>query len=185
PGELGGKPSQALRDWVVANEDKFLLAEEPRPIGGPTPEYGGFPESFSGFTVYDGTFAPGVFGYHDESGKFVLEGENLGNEGTVFLPYVVSYPWDIGQANMFDADYIKLREISLNYQFPYDLTQKWGLNDLNISLFSRNIMLWAKDADLGVDPERAYQAESSGRFLQGVERYNVEPWVVPVGIRLG
>ena len=185
PGELGGKPSQALRDWVIANEDKLLLADKLRPVGGPTPDYGGFPESFSGFTVYDGTFAPGVFGYHDESGKFILQGENLGNEGTVFLPYVVSYPWDIGQANMFDADYVKLREISLNYQFPVQWTQNWGLSDINVSLYSRNIMLWAKDADLGVDPERAYQAEASGRFLQGVERYNVEPWVVPLGVKLG
>lgn len=185
PGELGGKPSDALRQWVLDNKEQLLLADKLRPVGGPTPEYGGFPESFSGVTVYDGTFAPGVFGYHDESGKFVLQGENLGNEGTIFLPYVVSYPWDIGQANMFDADYIKLREISLNYQFPTKWTQNWGLSDINVSFFSRNIMLWAKDADLGVDPERAYQAESSGRFLQGVERYNVDPWVVPIGIKLG
>jgi hypothetical protein len=46
-------------------------------------------------------------------------------------------------------------------------------------------MLWTKDSKLGVDPERAYQAESDGKFKQGVERYNVEPWVVPVGFKVG
>ena len=38
--------------------------------------------------------------------------------------------------------------------------------------------------DLGIDPERAFQAEGN-TFLQGVERYNANPWVIPVGFRLG
>lgn len=185
PGELGGAASQELRDWVVANADRLLLADKLRPVGGPTPEYGGFPESFSGVTVYDGSFAPGVMGHYDENGRFVLEQENLGNEGTIFLPYVVSYPWDIGEANMFDADYIKLREISLNYRLPSRAAQKLGLEDVNFSIYSRNIMLWTKDSKLRIDPERAYQAEGNGRFLQGVERYNADPWVVPIGFKLG
>lgn len=185
PGDLGGAPSQELRDWVVANEDEFLLGDNLRPIGGPTPEFGGFPESFSGVTVYDGTFAPGVVGHYDGDGNFVLEQENLGNEGTVFLPYVVSYPWDIGEANLFDADYIKLREISLNYRVSKNFMQKFGVEDVNISIYSRNIMLWTKDSELGVDPERAFQAEASGLFSQGVERYNANPWVVPFGFKIG
>jgi hypothetical protein len=184
PGELGGAPSQELRDWVVANADALLLGDDLRPVGGPTPDYGGFPESFSGVTVYDGTFAPGVVGHYDENGKFILEQENLGNVGTAFLPYVVSYPWEIGEANMFDADYLKLREVSLNYRFPNSISRKIGMEDVNLSIYSRNIMLWTKDSDLGVDPERAYQAEGN-RFLQGVERYNAMPWVVPIGFRLG
>jgi hypothetical protein len=185
PGELGGAPSQELRDWVVANEDRLLLSDYLRPVGGPTPEYGGFPESFSGYTVYDGTFAPGVIGYYDDNGKFILEQENLGNEGTVFLPYVVSNPWDVGETKLFDADYIKLREISLNYRLPNSIAESIGMADVNFSIYSRNIMLWTKDSDLGVDPERAYQAEGNGRFKQGVERYNAEPWVVPVGFKIG
>ena len=185
PGELGGAPSQELRDWVVANEDELLLSDRLRPVGGPTPEYGGFPEQFSGVTVYDGTFAPGVMGTYDDDGNFILEKENLGNEGTTFLPYVVSYPWDIGRANMFDADYIKIREIALSYSLPNNLSDRIGMQDVNFSIYSRNIMLWTKDSDLGVDPERAFQAEASGRFSQGVERYNVNPWMIPVGFRLG
>ena len=185
PGDLGGSPSQALRDWVIENAEELLLADRLRPVGGPTPAYGGFPESFSGVTVYDGTFAPGVVGYHDENGDFVLIAENLGNEGTIFLPYVVSYPWDIGRANMFDADYIKLREISLNYSLPNRVAQKIGMENINLSFYTRSIMLWTKDANLGVDPERAFQAERGGRFSQGVERYNVNPWVSPVGFKIG
>lgn len=185
PGDLGGGSSQALRDWVVENEDQLLLGDDLRPVGGPTPEYGGFPESFSGVTVYDGTFAPGVMGHYDDNGNFILEQENLGGEGTVFLPYVVSYPWDIGEARLFDADYVKLREISLSYKLSNKASEKIGLQDVNFSIYSRNIMLWTKESGFGVDPERAFQAEGDGGFSQGVERYNVNPWVIPVGFKIG
>lgn len=184
PGELGGKPSKELKEWVLANADEFIFSEYVRPIGGPTPEFGGFPENFSGYTLNDATFAPGVMGSYDENGNFILEQENLGDVGTAFIPFAASYPWDLGAANMFDADYIKLREISINYHFPKELTQRWGIGDLNLSLYSRNIMLWVKDSPLRVDPERAYQAERGGRFSQGVERFNVEPWMMPIGFKL-
>lgn len=184
PGELGGAPSQALRDWVVANEDRLLLGNHLRPVGGPTPEYGGFPETYSGYLVYDGTFAPGVMGEYDASGKFILEHENLGNVGTEFIPYVGSNPWDIGEASLFDADYVKLREISLNYRLPDKISKKLGMSDVNFSIYSRNIMIWTKASGFGIDPERAYQAEGSS-FRQGIERYNAEPWLIPVGFKVG
>ena len=179
PGTLGGQASSELRNWVVANDDKLLFTSRPVPVGGPTPEYGGFPESYSGTTVYDGFFAPGVI--EDGNGDYV---ENLGGEGTYFLPSALNYPWEIGESNLFDADYIKLREISLGYRLPNRVTQQWGLEDVNFSVYSRNIILWTKASALGVDPERAFQAESGGQFSQGVERYNVDPWVVPIGFKL-
>ncbi len=184
PGELGGAASDELRKWVVSNADRLLFNSTPLPVGGYTPEYGGFPESYSGTTVYDGFFAPGVIGSYDENGNFVLEQENLGAAGTSFLPSALNYPWEIGEANLFDADYIKLREISLGYRLPNRITQQIGLQDVNFSIYSRNIILWTKDSALGVDPERAFQAEGSGVFSQGVERYNVDPWVVPIGFKL-
>ncbi|SHF22293.1 TonB-linked outer membrane protein, SusC/RagA family [Mariniphaga anaerophila] len=176
-------PSDELRDWVVANADKLIYPERLYPVGGPSPEYGGFPEQWSGTKVYDGTFVPGVIGSYDENGNFILERENLGNPGTVFLPYSVSYPWSIGQANVFDADYIKLREISLSYKIPRRIVQKLYSEDINVSVYSRNIILWTKDSGFGIDPERAYQPDS-GKLLQGLERFNVNPWVIPIGFKL-
>lgn len=185
----GLMPGDELRNWVVANADQLLLSEDLRPVGGPTPAYGGFPEGFSGTTVYDGTFAPGVVGYHDEEGNFVLVSENLGGEGTIFLPYVVSFPWEFGTPAMFDADFIKLREISLGYRLPRTMAEKIGIQGAMLSVYSRNIMLWTKDSRFGIDPERAFQAEASQgnrgtQFKQGIERYNVDPWVIPIGFKL-
>jgi TonB-linked SusC/RagA family outer membrane protein len=186
PDGLGGQTSQALRDWVFANADQLIYSDNPRPVGGPTKEDGGYyNDYYTGIFAYDGTFAPGVYGHYDDNGKFILEKENLGNPGTEVRPFVASNPWDVGQINTFDADYIKLREISLNYHLSNEFTKKIGVQDVNFSVYSRNIMIWTKNSGIGIDPERAYQSESSGRFKQGVERYNAEPWVIPVGFKIG
>jgi len=178
-----------LKQWVLDHADEFIFAENFKSIGG-TPGNGGFPETLSGSTVYDGIFNAGVQGTYDDNGNFILESENLGDVGTSFIPFSVQNPWDLGTPNMFDADYIKLREVSLSYNVPNKFIDRMGLNNLVLSLYSRNIMLWTKDSAFGIDPERAFQAEQSKdsrgtQFKQGVERYNVEPWLVPIGIKIG
>jgi TonB-linked SusC/RagA family outer membrane protein len=173
----GGRTGKELRDWLVAHEDEWIRNGF-HVVGGPTPEYGGFPESWSGYTVYDGTFVPGVV--QNDDGTF---SENLGDNNTLpYIPYVVSYPWSFMSPSTFDADFVKLREISLSYHLPSSFVKKLHMRDLLVSVYSRNIMIWTK-AKIGIDPERAFQAEASG-FKQGIERYNVEPWVIPVGFKV-
>ena len=74
--------------------------------------------------------------------------ENLGeNNPLPYNPYVVSYAWGFAKPSMFDADFIKLREISLSYQIPFD---SGALKNMSVSIYSRNIMLWTKNkAGLG------------------------------------
>ncbi len=173
----GGRTGKELRDWLVAHEDEWIKHGF-HVVGGPTPEYGGFPETWSGYTVYDGTFVPGVV--QNPDGTY---SELLGdNNPQPYIPWVVSYPWDFMTPSTFDADFVKLREVSLSYHLPKDLVKKVRLQDVLVSVYSRNIMIWTK-AKIGIDPERAFQAEASG-FKQGIERYNVEPWVIPVGFKL-
>ncbi len=184
----GGRTGKELRDWLVANEDKYIKNGF-HVVGGPTEEYGGFEENYSGVYVSDGVFVPGVIAVDDGEGG-VTYIENLGEDGTIISPYVVSYPWGFTKPSTFDADFVKLREISLSYNFPRELISRIGVvQDIAVSLYSRNIILWTK-AKVGIDPERAFQAESSTggtrgtQFKQGIERYNLEPWVIPVGIKL-
>ncbi|MCK0189763.1 SusC/RagA family TonB-linked outer membrane protein [Arenibacter sp. F20364] len=183
------EPGPELKQWVLDHADELIFGENFLSVGG-TPGNGGFAETLSGRTVYDGIFSPGVQGTYDASGNFILENENLGDVGTSFIPFSVQNPWDLGTPNMFDADYIKLREVSLSYNVPNKFVDRIGLSSMNFSLYSRNIMLWTKDSAFGIDPERAFQAETGTdsrgtQFKQGVERYNVEPWLVPVGIKIG
>jgi hypothetical protein len=181
----GGRTGQELRDWLVANEDKFIKNGF-HVIGGPTAEYGGFRENYSGVYVSDGTFVPGVIEVKDTEGNIQYV-ENLGKDNPLpYNPYVASYAWGFAKPSMFDADFIKLREISLSYQIP---VKSGALKNMTVSVYSRNIMLWTKNK-AGLDPERAFQAESSTegkrgtQFKQGIERYNLEPWVIPIGFKI-
>ena len=155
-------------------------------VGGPTADTGGFPHTENGITLNDGVFMPGVEGYYDDNGNFVMVKEHLGDDGTPLIRYQDYYGWDYTRNATFDADFVKLREISLTYQLPP--LKSLGIQNASVSVYSRNLILWTK-AGINIDPETAFQAESgvqgSGiQFKQGIERYNVSPWTIPVGLKL-
>ncbi|MEM1136853.1 MAG: SusC/RagA family TonB-linked outer membrane protein, partial [Bacteroidota bacterium] len=171
----GGRTGTELRDWLVANEGS-MITDGINIVGGPGNEYGGFPFT-AGVTVNDGVFNPGVIAEYDEAGNIISYTENLGGADTRIIPFADNYPWDFTKTATFDADYVKLREISLSYRVPNTFTKKLGLQRANVALYSRNIMLWTK-AKIGIDPEAAFQPEASVQgsgiqFKQGIERYNV------------
>lgn len=66
------------------------------------------------------------------------------------------------EANVFDADYIKLRELRLSYTLP----SKWTgpIQNLAVSAFGRNLAIWGTDIK-HVDPENT---TGSGN-IQGIE----------------
>lgn len=181
----GAEIAQYLRnhaDQYLSPDGEFFVV-----VGGPTAGYGGLPHTEDGISLNDGVFMPGVEGDYDENGNFVMVKEHLGDEGTPTVRYQDFYGWGYTRNAMFDADFIKLREISVTYQLPP--LKSIGINNASVSLYSRNIILWTK-AGIGIDPETAFQAESgnqgnsSVQFKQGIERYNVRPWTIPVGIKL-
>jgi hypothetical protein len=183
----------ALRNYLVANQDKMILINGNNfpLVGGPTPDYNGYPFKYGPYTLpHGGVFIPGVLatGY-DETGKPTGYKENLGGPGTLMLPFAGATSWSFSRAVMFDASVLKLREVSFGYELPQGFVKRLGLQNANVSVYSRNVILWTA-AKIGIDPEMAFQLESgvqsSGiQFKQGIERYNVTPWVIPVGFRLG
>ncbi|MCK0189610.1 SusC/RagA family TonB-linked outer membrane protein [Arenibacter sp. F20364] len=166
--------------YIRDNADVFLSPDgDFYPlVGGPTAEDGGFPVD----GLNDGVFLPGVIGTYDDQGNFILEQENIGGPGTQYHTYGDNYAWDFTRASTFDADFVKLRQISIGYTFDNKIAQKIGMRNLSLSLFSRNIILWTK-AGINIDPESAFQ-NSQGNLSQGVERYNIQPWAIPVGLKL-
>ncbi len=153
-------------------------------VGGPTAELGGIQFTEDGITLNDGVFMPGVEGDYDDGGNFIMTRENLGDENTPLIRYQDYYGWSYTRNSTFDADFIKLREISLTYQLPAIK----GIQNFAVSVYSRNIILWTK-AGINVDPETAFQPEggtqgSGIQFKQGIERYNTTPWTIPIGFKL-
>lgn len=184
-----GLEGDALRNYLVANEDELIkVTDKFNIVGGPTEEYGGYPFEVYGNTYPYGVFNPGVIAEYDDDGNVIGYVENLGGPETKIIPYGDNYPWSFTKAATFDASFIKLREVSLGYSIPTTLIKRFGLQAASLSVYSRNIMLWTK-AKIGIDPETAFQQEASAQgggmqFKQGIERYNVTPWVMPIGFKL-
>jgi TonB-linked SusC/RagA family outer membrane protein len=65
--------------------------------------------------------------------------------------------------NVFDASYVKLREVRLGYTFPAKSTGMF--RNLRLAAFGRNLAVWGSDATDFVDPENT---TSSGN-VQGIE----------------
>lgn len=151
-------------------------------IGGRTQDLGGFLHN----GVHNGAFFPGVI--NDGEGGYV---ENFGAEGTRFInTWEVHEPgggyWDIAVGNKFlyDASYLKLRELSLSYDLASSLIEKIGLKRASVSVFARNIILWTA-ANVGIDPEVAYMRRQQAFQSRGIERFGgAGPWVGSGGVSL-
>jgi len=55
--------------------------------------------------------------------------------------------------NYFEQTFIKLREISLGYNFPKNYTQRLGLSGAYMGIVGQNLFLWAKEFKFS-DPDR-------------------------------
>ncbi|PVD52940.1 SusC/RagA family TonB-linked outer membrane protein [Terrimonas sp.] len=199
PGTMSGKE---LRDYLVAHEDELIKVHNGRflRVGWPSPERASYPVIIGGYNLpYGGLFAPGVYptgwdangnptGYAENLGENILGLDDPNNPNkTIPMLYAVSNPWEFMEPTLYSASYIKLRELSLTYALPASLVRAIKMQDVSFSVYSRNIILWTK-AKIGIDPENAYQpttgVQGGIQFKQGIERYNVTPWSIPVGVKL-
>ena len=69
---------------------------------------------------------------------------------------------------IFDASYIKLKELSLTYRIPSSFSRKVGVQNARIGIVGRNVALFYANVP-HIDPETALNALDSG---QGWEAFN-------------
>ena len=82
------------------------------------------------------------------------------------------------EANVEDASFIKLRQLSLTYALPQSIITKAHIQKLSLTLFMNNIILWTKYS--GVDPETSLIGPANG---QGLDYFN-NPGIKSYGVRL-
>ena len=193
PGELEG---EALKNYLIDNKESMVLINGNNfpLVGGPTPEYGSYPFTFGPFTLpHGGVFIPGVYATEfDDNGNPTAYAENLGENigepgGTLTLPYAGSTAWSFARAFLYDASFVKLREVSFGFDVPQTFANSLKMQNLSFSVYSRNIILWTA-AKINIYPEMAFQPSSGTQagtqFKQGIERWNVMPWVMPIGFKI-
>jgi TonB-linked SusC/RagA family outer membrane protein len=76
---------------------------------------------------------------------------------------IYGYNTNPQKAFVYDASYVKLREVSLTYSFPKEFITKVGLNDLRLSLVGSNLWIISKNLP-DADPESGI---SSGNLSSG------------------
>ena len=119
----------------------------------------------NGETVYhDGVILPGVVA-------------STGKKNTRIIPagyyYNQTYNWGTQpeqltyRHSVFDNSYVKLRELTIGYQFPEKLISKLGMTRLSVSVFGRNLFYFYKalknyDAESSVGTSWASQAVVGG-----------------------
>lgn len=106
----------------------------------------------NGEVIYhDGVILPGVVA-------------STGEQNTRIIPagyyYNSTYNWGTEaeqltyRHSVFDNSYVKLRELTIGYQFPEKMISKFGLTRLSVSAFGRNLFYFYKAL-------KNYDAESS------------------------
>lgn len=76
--------------------------------------------------------------------------------------------YSIAEDNVYDASYVKLREVALTYRVPKGVVRKLHLQDASVTFTGRNLWIIHKDAP-NIDPESALTAGNA----QGVEAYSL------------
>ena len=92
-----------------------------------------------------------------KSGGVILDGVTAdGKPNTVRIPVGYSLYSRMPRKNwVYDASYVKLREMSLSYSLPKSMLDVWDLKGLTFSLTGRNLLILYKATD-HIDPEVSY-----------------------------
>jgi len=87
---------------------------------------------------------------------------------------------DAAEAGIYDADYMRLRNLSIGYNVPKSLLEGTSIQSASISLIGKNLFFLSNSVD-NIDPESAYNSNNS----QGLEYWGMPvPRTVGVNVNL-
>lgn len=108
---------------------------------------------------HDGVLLPGVKASNGEENDIIVDAANY---------YINSFYWATGDYErqaVLKNDFIKMREVSLSYNLPANITSKIGFQNLRVSLIGRNLFYLYRTLD-NLDPEVAI---GSSWVRQGID----------------
>lgn len=97
-----------------------------------------------------------------------------GGDRTVYVParrhYYTNLQRDAGNF-IFDASYVKLREVRLGYNLNQDFAKRLYMKDASFSVFVSNAwLIWAETKDLGIDPSELESSWTEGGQLSSTRQ---------------
>ncbi len=110
-----------------------------------------------------------AIGIRDSEGNLVAERDSEGNvvERKIYMNSQVYHYDDSNNqiGHVYDASYVKLREINLGYSLPKKAVEKAGLQDVKIAVVARNLWYLYRNTPRGIDPE----SQTNSGNGQGIE----------------
>ena len=116
----------------------------------------------------------------EAGGGILVDGVTAdGSENTIYVPAQDYYYHQLGidEAYVYDASFVKLRELSLGYDLPKRWFGNGGIDGAGISLFARNVATLYKNVP-SIDPETAV----TNAGIQGFENGQT-PTVRTIGFK--
>jgi TonB-linked SusC/RagA family outer membrane protein len=180
---------------VIYDNGIPVIESDSKPLGNITPDWTGganFTMQYKGFdltTLIDAKVGGDVHSMTYSWGRYAgtLEESLIGRETGVvgngvmadgaggFVPNNVvvsaksfnqsSYSNSIEESAIFDATYVKLRQVSIGYTFPKEWLDHTAVTDIKFSVVARNLAILYKAAP-HIDPETGF---SSSNANQGME----------------
>lgn len=97
----------------------------------------------------------------------VYEGTNTPNEIRVTAKSYNqnNFGNNVEESSIFDASYVKLREVTLSYNIPREWLKNTKINDVRLSLVGRNLAILHKNAP-HIDPETGFSADNSDQGME-------------------
>lgn len=93
-------------------------------------------------------------------------------EGVDYLPYYETLHYE-------KSDFIKLRNVTLGYTIPSQITKKWDISRCRIYVQAQNSWMWTNFS--GVDPENTLNQSVDGTYA-GYTRPTPSTWLVGLNI---
>lgn len=100
----------------------------------------------------------------DASGNPVYTKNTTAIDPSIYWANFYSDGNGIATPFIYNASYIKMREITFNYQLPKKLLSKWKIKDMSVAVVSRNPFIIHKDVP-NVDPDSNYD-NGNGQGLE-------------------
>ena len=101
----------------------------------------------NGVLRHDGMIVPG---YRDDGNGNYVANDIITNPES----YYGTIYWDFNEFSTYDATYVKLRELSLDYAFPRKWLERTRISGLKLGIWGHNLLTWTAAGD-GLDPETA------------------------------
>ncbi len=130
----------------------------------------------------DATSAPGGATVHEDGMIFKGVNEN-GKDNDIIIPAQDYYKTlsNIDEAFVYNASYVKLREVRLGYQLPFQFIQSIGLQSATISLVGRNLWIISKHVP-NIDPETAFNT-GNGQGLEDLTLPTIRSFGVNINLK--